>query len=162
LAKALSQEFLLRSSTELTVLDGDAVRQNISKDLSFSKEDRHTNNLRVAEEALELVYKGNPVCVSLISPYRQTRRAIREKLPNFVEVYIKCPVEVCEERDIKGMYKLAREGKIKNFTGVQDPYEEPLNPDLVVETDKHGLKECVDIIVNQLEKLSYIKRHSKV
>jgi adenylylsulfate kinase len=157
LAESLKKEFLLNNSIPLTILDGDAVRQNISKGLGFSKADRHTNNLRVAEKALEIAEEGNPVCVSLISPYRKTRQEIREKINNFVEVYIKCPLEVCEQRDTKGMYRLAREGKIKNFTGIDDPYEEPSNPEITVETDKQGVKNSVDTIINQLEALGYIR-----
>jgi adenylylsulfate kinase len=157
LAESLKEKFLFSNSIPLTVLDGDAVRQNISKGLGFSKEDRHTNNLRVAEKALEIVENGNPVCVSLISPYRNTRQAIRGKICNFVEVYIKCPLEVCEQRDTKGMYKLAREGKIKNFTGIDDPYEEPPNPEITVKTDKQGIKNCVDNIISELERLGYIR-----
>lgn len=156
LAESLKKEFLFNNSIPLTILDGDAVRENISKGLGFSKEDRHTNNLRVAEKALEVLEKGSPVCVSLISPYRKTRQEIRGKLSNFVEVYIKCPLEVCEQRDTKGMYKLAREGKIKNFTGIDDPYEEPSSPEITVETDKQGITNCIDTIINELGKLGYI------
>jgi len=160
-AESLRKEFLFYSSKTLTVFDGDAVRKGLSKDLSFSKEDRHTNNLRVAEKALNIVKGGNAVCVALISPYRETRRKIREMIPGFIEVYIKCPLELCEKRDTKGMFKLARERKIKNFTGIDDPYEEPSNPEITVETDKQGVKNCVDTILNELEALGYIRRLRK-
>ncbi len=161
LAESLRKEFLLYSSKPLTVFDGDAVRKGFSKDLSFSKEDRHTNNLRVAEKVLNIVKGGNAVCVALISPYRETREKIREMIPGFIEVYIKCPLELCEKRDAKGMFKLARERKIKNFTGIDDPYEEPSNPEITVETDKQGVTNCVDTILNELEGLGYIRRLRK-
>jgi adenylyl-sulfate kinase len=157
LAQSLKKEFSLNNSIPLTCLDGDDVRHNISKDLGFLKEDRHTNNLRVAEKALEILEKGDPVCVSSISPYRSIRHEIRKKIDNFVEVYVKCPLGVCEERDTKGMYKLARKGRVKNFTGVDDPYEEPLNPEITVETDKQKIEDSVDTIINELEKLGYIR-----
>jgi adenylyl-sulfate kinase len=157
LAESLKKEFSLNNSIPLTILDGDAVRQSISKDLGFSKEDRHTHNLRVAEKALEKLGEGNPVCVALITPYRETRQKIREMMQDFVEVYVKSSIEICEQRDTKGMYKLAREGKIKNFTGIDDPYQEPLSPEITVETDKQGIKNCVDAIINELEKLGYIR-----
>jgi adenylylsulfate kinase len=158
LAESLRREFLLYGSKTLTVFDGDAVRKDFSKDLSFSKEDRHTNNLRVAEKVLNIVRGGDPVCVALISPYRETRGKIREMIPGFIEVYIKCPLELCEKRDTKGMFKLARERKIKNFTGIDDPYEEPSNPGITVETDRQGVKNCVDTILNELEVLGHIRR----
>lgn len=162
LAESLKKEFLFHSSKTLTVFDGDAVRRDFSKDLSFSREDRHTNNMRVAEKALSVLRGGNAVCVALISPYRETRQKIREMIPCFIEVYIKCPFEVCEKRDTKGMFKLARESKIKNFTGIDDPYEEPSGPEITVETNKHGVTSCVDTILNELEVLGYIRRVRKL
>jgi adenylylsulfate kinase len=157
LAQALDKEFLQGSSRPLRILDGDKLRADLSKDLGFSREDRDTHNLRVAAKASEIMKSGDPVCVSLISPYRKTRQTIKEVTSNFVELYVKCPVEVCEKRDSKGMYKLARAGKIKMFTGVDDPYEEPLSPDIVVETDRQNINECVNTILNGLIKHGYIQ-----
>jgi adenylylsulfate kinase len=157
IVRALEKEFLFSSSTPLRILDGDAVRQELSRDLGFSKEDRHTHNLRVAAKASEILKEGTAVCVSLISPYRKTREVVREKIKNFVEVYVKCPIEVCEKRDTKGMYKLAREGKVKSFTGIDDPYEEPLEAEIVVETDRQRLIECIQTILNGLMQLGYIQ-----
>lgn len=156
LAQCLEKEFLFDSSTHLTVLDGDVLRRTLSKDLGFSKEDRNLHNLRVAVKASEISKEGFPVLVALISPNRDTRNKIRQNYSNVVEVYVKCPLEVCEKRDVKGMYRLARDGKIPNFTGIDDPYEEPLNPDIVVETNKNGIKSCVDFILDGLVKLGYI------
>ena len=161
LAQALEREFLRVSTTPLRILDGDKVRADLSKGLGFSRKDRDTHNFRVAEKASEIVKNGEPVCVSLISPYRNIRQTIKETISSFVEVYVKCPIDVCEKRDVKGMYKLARQGKIKMFTGIDDPYEEPLNPDIIVETDKQSVEECIKTIMNGLVKYGYIQCSAK-
>ncbi|RJQ13362.1 MAG: adenylyl-sulfate kinase [Nitrospiraceae bacterium] len=157
LALAIKDELLSCGSTEMAVLDGDDIRKSISGNLGFSKDDRHVNNLRTAARADEILKAGRPVCVSLISPYSDTREAVREMLPDFIEVYVKCPLEICEKRDVKGLYKLARNGKIANFTGVTDPYEEPSAPEIVVETDRISVSRCVYLIVNRLKELGCVR-----
>ncbi len=138
------------------VLDGDIVRTHLSKGLGFSKEDRDTNIKRIAF-VCGLLSRNGVACISAaISPYRETRDWARSHIGNFVEVYVKCPIEVCRQRDVKGLYKLADEGKIKGFTGVDDPYEEPLHPELIVETDRETVEESVARIFARLEELGYL------
>jgi adenylylsulfate kinase len=120
---------------KVEVLDGDIVRTNLSKGLGFSREDRDTNIRRIAFVANLLARNGVAVIVAAISPYRNTRDEARALIGDFVEVFVKCPLEVCVDRDVKGLYKKAMEGKIEGFTGVSDPYEEPLKPEVVLETD---------------------------
>src|SRR5690348_18040828 len=104
-----------------------------------------------------MLTRNGVVCISAaIAPYREARDWARKEIGNFVEVYVKCPIEVCRQRDVKGLYKLVDEGKIRNFTGVDDPYEEPLNPELIVETDKETLEESVERIFHKLVELEYI------
>jgi adenylylsulfate kinase len=138
------------------ILDGDIVRTHLSKGLGFSKEDRDTNIKRIAF-VCGLLTRNGVACISAaISPYRETRDWARAHIGNFVEIYVKCPIEVCRQRDVKGLYKLAEEGKIKGFTGVDDPYEEPLHPELIVETDRETVEESVERIFAKLEELGYL------
>lgn len=139
------------------VLDGDVVRTNLSKGLGFSREDRDINIKRIAF-VCSLLTRNGVACISAaISPYRETRAWARKEIGNFVEVYVKCPIDVCRERDVKGLYKLADEGKIKEFTGVSDPYEEPEHPELIVETDKETIEESANRILAKLEELGYLE-----
>lgn len=139
------------------VLDGDIVRTHLSKGLGFSREDRDTNIKRIAF-VCSLLTRNGVACISAaISPYHDTRDWARKEIGNFVEVYVKCPIEVCRQRDVKGLYKLAYEGKIKEFTGVSDPYEEPVHPELVVETDKETVEESVARILARLTELGYLE-----
>ncbi len=139
------------------ILDGDIVRTHLSKGLGFSREDRDTNIKRIAF-VCSLLTRNGVVCISAaISPYREAREWARHEIANFVEIYVKCPLDVCRERDVKGLYKLVDEGKIKNFTGVDDPYEEPLNPELVIETDKESVEESIQRILAKLEELGYLE-----
>ena len=133
-------------------LDGDVVRQSLTKDLGFSKEDRDKNIERITFVAELLTRNGVLTLVSFISPYTKKRDEARTRIKDFIEVYVKCPVEECERRDVKGMYKKARAGEIKNFTGVDDPYEEPLNAEIVLETDKEIQDESADKVVSYLLK----------
>lgn len=137
-------------------LDGDIVRKGLTGDLGFSKEDRDENIKRVTFVAKLLTRNGVAVLATFVSPYRERRRKTREEIENFVEVYTRCPVDVCIERDIKGMYKKALAGEITNFTGVDDPYEEPENPELIVDTDKETIEESVQKVLTKLEELGYI------
>jgi adenylylsulfate kinase len=139
------------------ILDGDIVRTHLSKGLGFSREDRDTNIKRIAF-VCSLLTRNGVVCISAaIAPYREAREWAREQIGNFVEVYVKCPIEVCRQRDVKGLYKLVDEGKIKGFTGVDDPYEEPEHPELVIESDKESVEESVARIFARLEELGYLE-----
>ncbi|MBA2285365.1 MAG: adenylyl-sulfate kinase [Ktedonobacteraceae bacterium] len=142
---------------KVEVLDGDVVRTHLSKGLGFSREDRDTNIKRIAFVCTLLTRNGVACISAAISPYRETRAWARTQIGNFVEVYVKCPIDVCRQRDVKGLYKLADEGKIKEFTGVSDPYEEPEHPELVVETDKETIEESVARILAKLEELGYLE-----
>ena len=125
------------------VLDGDNVRHGLNKDLGFSPADRTENIRRIGEVAKLFTDAGAITLTAFISPYRQDRDSVRETMTqgDFLEVYVKAPLEICEGRDPKGLYKKAREGKIPEFTGISAPYEEPLHAELVLDTDKHQLEE---------------------
>ncbi len=141
---------------KVEVLDGDIVRTHLSKGLGFSREDRDTNIKRIAF-VCGLLTRNDVICISAaISPYGDARDWARREIGSFVEVYVKCPLEVCRERDVKGLYKLVDEGKIKNFTGVDDPYEAPEHPELVIETDRETVEESVDRIFARLIELGYL------
>jgi adenylylsulfate kinase len=135
-------------------LDGDVVRENLSKGLGFSREDRDTNIRRIGF-VCDLLSRNNVIAIaSAISPYRSTRDEVRAMHKNgnaFVEVYVDCPVEVCEQRDVKGLYAKARAGIIKEFTGVSDPYEPPANPEVTIATHQESLEESVEKILSYLE-----------
>lgn len=152
---ALEQELRSRGQ-RVEVLDGDIVRQNLTKGLSFSKEDRDENIRRIGFVSHLLTRNGVIVMVSAISPYRQIRDEVRQKIGNFVEVYVNAPLEVCEQRDVKGLYKKARAGEIKQFTGIDDPYEPPVDPEVVCRTDQESLEESVAKVLTTLEKLGYL------
>lgn len=140
----------------LEILDGDIVRQNLTKGLGFSKEDRDENIRRIGFVAHLLTRNGVIVLVSAISPYQEIRQEVREKIKDFVEVYVNAPLEVCEERDVKGLYKRARAGEIKAFTGISDPYEPPVNPEIECRTDKEELSESVAKVLQKLQEFDYI------
>lgn len=138
------------------VLDGDVVRTHLSKGLGFSKEDRDTNIRRIAFVAHLLTRNGATVIVAAISPYRDVREEARRMIGRFVEIYVKCPLGELVRRDVKGLYARALRGEIPNFTGVSDPYEEPLAPEVIVETDRETVDESVAKIVATLERLGYL------
>ena len=138
------------------VLDGDEVRLNLSKGLGFSKEDRDTNIRRIGYVAHLLTRNGAVAITAAISPYRAIRDEVRNLIGNFVEVYVKCPLETLIARDVKGLYKKALTGEIKEFTGISDPYEEPLHPEVVVETDRETVEESVEKILSRLQELGLI------
>jgi adenylyl-sulfate kinase len=140
-------------------LDGDNVRTHLSKELGFSKEDRDTHIDRVGWVASRLTRQGGAVIAAAISPYEATRRAAREmvdEVGTFVEVYVKASVEECAKRDVKGLYEKAFRGEIKDFTGVNDPYEEPSSPELVIDTEAHPPEESAAIVVAKLEELGLV------
>ena len=144
-------KILIHRNMKVERLDGDIVRKSLTRDLGFSREDRDKNIERVTFVAKLLSRNGVATIVSFISPYREKRDAAREEAKNFIEVFVKCPLEALIERDVKGLYKKALNGEIKNFTGVSDPYEEPENPEIVVETDKESLDESVVKVMKWLE-----------
>jgi adenylylsulfate kinase len=156
LSEVIEQRLKARGRN-VEVLDGDIVRTHLSKGLGFSREDRDTNIKRIAF-VCKLLTRNGVACISAaISPYWETRAWARKEIGNFVEVHVKCPIEVCRQRDVKGLYKMAEEGIIQNFTGVSDPYEEPDHPELVVETDKETVEESVTRIFAKLAELGYLE-----
>ncbi len=151
------EERLKARGRNVEILDGDIVRTHLSKGLGFSREDRDTNIKRIAF-VCSLLTRNGVICISAaIAPYREARQWARQEIGNFVEVYVKCPLEVCRQRDVKGLYKLVDEGKLTGFTGVDDPYEEPEHPELVVETNKETIEESVGRIFAKLEELGYLE-----
>jgi adenylylsulfate kinase len=153
----LIEQRLRARGRNVEVLDGDIVRTHLSKGLGFSREDRDTNIKRIAF-VCSLLTRNGVICISAaIAPYREAREWAGKEIGSFVEVYVKCPIEVCRQRDVKGLYKLVDEGKIKGFTGVDDPYEEPEHPELIVETNKETVEESVNRIFAKLEELGYLE-----
>lgn len=140
-------------------LDGDNIRHGLNKDLGFTIEDRAENIRRIGEVAKLFVDAGTIVTSSFISPYTSERRIVRNMVEDgeFIEVFVKCPIEVCESRDVKGLYKKARAGEIKGFTGIDDPYEEPEDPEIIIDTSESSIEESVDKIIEFLKEKNYIK-----
>jgi adenylylsulfate kinase len=156
ISKELEEQLRSRGS-KLEILDGDVVRENLSKGLGFSKEDRDTNIRRIAFVADLLSRNGVPVITAAISPYRELRDEARELMGDrFIEVFVKASVEVCADRDPKGLYEKAFAGEIKEFTGVSDPYEEPLNAELTLDTENESPEESAGKILALLEERQLI------
>ncbi|MBJ7348146.1 MAG: adenylyl-sulfate kinase [Thermoleophilaceae bacterium] len=152
IADVVEQKLQERGS-KIEVLDGDVIRTNLSKGLGFSREDRDTNIGRIAFVANLLARNDVPVITAAISPYRSTRDDARELIgtDRFIEIHVSTPLEACEERDVKGLYAKARSGEIKEFTGISDPYEEPLNAEITLPTVDQEPAESADIIISYLE-----------
>lgn len=154
---------LRENGVRVEVLDGDEVRTNLSKGLGFSKEDRDANIRRIGYVARLLSRNGVGVIAAAISPYREIRDEVRRSIEadgaRFVEIYVKAPLETLIERDVKGLYKKAIAGEIKQFTGVSDPYEEPFDPELVIESDKVTVEQGAAKIIARLEALGLIETH---
>ena len=150
------EEKLRAQNYALEILDGDIVRENLTKGLGFSKEDRDENIRRIGFVSHLLTRNGVIVLVSAISPYRDIRDEVRQKIGDFVEIFVNAPLEVCEDRDVKGLYKRARAGEIKQFTGIDDPYEAPLNPDIECRTDLETLEESTEKVLAGLKSLGYL------
>jgi adenylylsulfate kinase len=155
IASSIAQELRTRDF-RVELLDGDVVRTHLSQGLGFSKEDRNINVRRIGFVADLLSRNGIIAIVSAISPYRSIREELKQTTTNFVEVYVQAPLAICESRDVKGLYAKARAGQIQNFTGISDPYEEPLNPEIICQTDKFTVEQCVSQVVIYLEKQGYI------
>lgn len=156
LARLLERQ-LRKWNVKVELLDGDVVRTHLSKGLGFSKEDRETNVKRIGFVCHLLTRNGVVAIASAVSPYRETRDYNRRMIGQFVEVYVKTSVEECEKRDVKGLYKKARAGEIQGFTGVDDPYEEPLNAEIVCETAGETPEQSAEKILKRLEALGYLK-----
>ena len=151
------EEMLLEADTPIEILDGDVVRENLSKGLGFSKEDRDTNIRRIAFVAHLLQRNGTFVITAAISPYREIRDEARAMIKDFVEVFADAPIEVCEERDVKGLYAKARAGEIKGFTGVDDPYEAPVNPEVVCDTANETVEQSAQKVIDKLVELKFVE-----
>ena len=149
-------ETLKKKGYKVERLDGDTVRKGLTSDLGFSKKDRDENIKRVTFVAKLLTRNDVIVLATFVSPYRERRRLSREEIGSFIEVYTRCSLEECMKRDVKGMYKKALAGEIKDFTGVDDPYEEPENPELILDTDKESVEESARIVIDKMRSLGYL------
>lgn len=151
-------ELLRERGREVTVLDGDAVRMHLSRGLGFSREDRDTNVRRIGYVASEVVRHGGLAVAAVVSPYRQTRDEVRAMVgsDSFVEAFVDTPIEVCEERDVKGLYARARAGEVPSFTGVDDPYEPPLHAELVLHTTETTPEANARIALTALEARGFL------
>jgi adenylyl-sulfate kinase len=157
IAKAVAQELLDRGC-KVERLDGDIVRESLTRDLGFSKEDRNKNIERVTFVAKLLTRNGVAVLCSFISPYRARRAKSRQEIGEFIEVFVECSVEECANRDVKGLYEKAFAGEIENFTGVSDPYEDPENPEIVCHTAQETLEESTAKIIAYLEEHGFVSK----
>ncbi len=155
LALAIEKELRARG-VRLERLDGDTVREGLTRDLGFSKEDRDKNIERVSFVAKLLSRNNVAVIASFISPYAAMREYVRNETTNFLEVFVDAPLEECERRDVKGWYAKARAGQVKNFTGIDDPYEAPENPEIHIRTDLYNVDECVAQVLEALEERQLI------
>ncbi|MDZ4713306.1 MAG: adenylyl-sulfate kinase [bacterium] len=147
------EEKLFEKKIPTYLLDGDNIRLGLNKDLSFTEQDRKENIRRIGEVSKLFVDSGIVVLTAFISPFRAERNSVRELLDSndFIEVFVKCSLDVCEDRDVKGLYKKARSGEIKNFTGIDSPYEEPADPEIVIDTNKMSPEESVDLLMKFIE-----------
>jgi adenylylsulfate kinase len=151
------EEALVDAGIPVEMLDGDIVRENLSKGLGFSKQDRDINIRRIAFVAHLLQRNGVFVITAAISPYRAIRDEGRAMIKDFVEVFADAPLDVCEQRDVKGLYAKARAGEIKEFTGIDDPYEPPLNPEVVCRTDRESVEESARKVLDKLVELKFLE-----
>ena len=153
------EHVLTENRHQAYILDGDNIRHGLNKNLGFSPEDRTENIRRIGEVAKLFTDAGIISITAFISPYRDDRDAVRKLLNEgeFIEVYVKCPLDVCEERDTKGLYKKARVGEVKDFTGISAPYEEPHNPELTIDTSRLSVEESTRVVLNYLEEKGYVK-----
>ena len=153
-------KLLEEGSRTVTLLDGDIVRTHLSNELGFSKEHRSINVQRIGYVASEITKnKGIAICAP-IAPYEIDRKINRDLISSYggyIEIFVNTPLEKCEERDSKGLYKLARKGIIKEFTGISDPYEKPLNPEIIIDSSNQNPEELVDVLYNKIQQLGYLK-----
>ena len=153
------EERLFNKGCRTFVLDGDNVRHGLNSNLDFSHKDRTENIRRIGEVSKLMMEAGFIIMTAFISPYREDRIAVRNLIPNgdFIEIYCKASLETCEARDVKGLYKRARAGEIKNYTGISSPYEVPENADLIIDTDEETIEDSVSIIISFLKNKTIIK-----
>lgn len=149
---------LFERGNQAFVLDGDNVRHGLNNDLGFGEADRKENIRRIGEVSKLFIESGQIVLTAFISPYRADRQIVRDLVEEgeFLEVFVKCSVEICEKRDPKGLYKKARNAEIPNFTGISAPYEEPQHPEVILDTEQHSIEECVEQLTAILTKKGYI------
>lgn len=153
----LLKDYYQKHNLPVDILDGDEIRKTLSSDLGFSEKDRKEHNRRVIFVAKLLAKNGITTIIPLISPYIETREFARSEIPNFVEIWVKASIDECKKRDPKGLYKKAMAGEITNLTGIQSPYEEPKNPELVLDTEKLSTQESLEMILSKLKELGYLK-----
>ncbi len=156
LSIALENTLFHHQKALVTILDGDVVRTGLNQDLGFSADDRKENIRRIGEVANLLAQQAIVVIVAFISPFREDRDRVRQAMDNgrFIEVFVDCPLTVCEKRDTKGLYKKARKGEICDFTGISSPYEPPVSPEIHLNTSEHAVEECVDQIIQYLDQIN--------
>jgi len=147
---------LIKSKVDCERLDGDTIRDNLNEQLGFTKEGRDRNIEIAGFVSKMLVDHGVVVLSSFISPYHQHRESLQKKIDNFVEVFVNAPLDICERRDVKGLYKKARSGEIKNFTGIDDPYEKPEDPDIILNTADESIEESVEKIISFLKSKNFL------
>jgi adenylylsulfate kinase len=158
IAHRVSEVLQQQLGRSVEILDGDVVRTHLSKGLGFSREDRDTNIRRIGWVCQLLTKHSVPNIAAAISPYREVRNEVRKMVGSFVEVYAKCSIEVCEQRDVKGLYRKARLGEIKQFTGIDDPYEEPLSPEVTLHTDRETVEESTMRVIRTLGEMGLLSR----
>ncbi len=158
LSIALENALFLQDAL-VTLLDGDVVREGLNKDLGYSAEDRKENIRRIGEVAQLLAHQAFVVIVAFISPFCEDRDRVRHSMDTgrFIEVFVDCPLSICEERDTKGLYKKARNGEIEDFTGISSPYEPPLDPEICLKTSEQTVDECIKMIIKCLEEKKVFK-----
>ena len=156
IARILERQFR-KWNLKTELLDGDVIRTHLSKGLGFSKEDRDTNIKRLAFVCQLLTRNDVLAIASAISPYRESRDQARRMIGNFMEVYVKTSLEECKKRDVKGLYQKARAGELKGMTGVDDPYEEPVNPEVICDTENETAEECAAKVTQRLADLGYLR-----
>lgn len=153
----LVQNHFKSKNIPVMMLDGDELRKTLSSDCDYTEQGRKEHNRRIIEIAKLLIKNEITAIIPLISPYRETRALARREIPNFVEVYVKASLDTCIKRDPKGLYKKAQAGEIKNMTGISSPYEEPTNPEIILDTEKNTPEQCLHTIIENLEELGYLK-----
>ena len=163
LAKVVMAKIQEANQRIVTLLDGDIIRKHLSTNLGFSKEDRNTNIQRIGfVSSIITQHQGIAIC-AVIAPYETIRQSVRKLISSyggFIEIYLTTPIEICKQRDVKGLYKKAEMGLISDFTGVNDPYEIPSNPELIIDTSKVSIIDAVESIFSKIEKLGYSWRHA--
>lgn len=159
------EEALHQKGVKTFVCDGDNVRHGLCGDLGFTEDDRTENIRRVGQLAKLFVESGVIVLTAFISPFQVDRQRVRMMVDHdedFLEIYVKCPLEICENRDVKGLYQRARKGEIADFTGISSPYEEPENAELVVDTDKNDLETCVELVLDMLTEKGILRKRQEI